>query len=73
MQTYCSFLMALKVNKRAKANSSPTKYEQEVLRLLTENNALLKENNEMLKFNRESIKRIEEYTRGIKANTNSIR
>lgn len=72
MEGHCNFPMAL-VKKRAKAGSRLTKYEQEVLRLLTENNALLKENIEMLKLNRDSIRRIEEYTRGIKANTSAIR
>lgn len=71
MQDYRSFPMALK--KRAEASSELSKYEQEVLRLLTENNALLRKNIQMLTLNRESIARIEDYTRGIKANTNSIR
>jgi len=61
--------LASKVKKRAKASKELTEYEQQVLRLLSENNALLKENNQILKLNREVIRKIEDYTRGIKSNT----
>jgi hypothetical protein len=65
--------LALGTKKRVQASKGLTKYEQEVLRLLSENNVLLKENNQILKVNRELINKIEDYTRGIKSNTSSYR
>jgi hypothetical protein len=65
--------MAGKVKKPVKANPKLTAYEQEMLRLMSENNALLKENNQILKSGRELMNKIEDYTRGIRSNTSSLR
>ena len=50
-----------------------TNYEQEILKLVTENNALLKENNAILRGNYELMLKVEDYLRGIKSNTSTYR
>ena len=58
--------MASQENQMSKLNN----YEREVLRLLTENNALLNENNFILKENHRLLVAIEDNVRKIKFNTN---
>ena len=45
-------------------------YERELLRLITENNALLKENNSILKENHRILVALDDNVRKIKFNTN---
>jgi hypothetical protein len=45
-------------------------FQQEIIRLLTENNAILKENTRLLKDNQKLLLSIDENARKIKANTN---
>jgi hypothetical protein len=72
-QNYPLILVALKAKNPVNASEEPTKYQQEILRLLSENNSLLREIHEILKDNRERINKIEDYTRGIKSNTSTYR
>jgi hypothetical protein len=66
--------------KPANNNEELTNYEQKILKLVTENNALIKENNRVmnennaiLRDNHELMRKVEDYLRGIKSNTSTYR